>query len=93
MQTIYIVTWLLANLVSDPCPDRNRTDEFGRDSNTFCAVLHAHYEYENHTRSFFVRDSAFAFYERAKNEYDLSEVEIDSLELTPVEIDSLLLWR
>lgn len=66
----YIVTWLVCNMVQDPCPDAGRTDQFGRLTNPYytCAVYHAHAEYAPQKKEFGNRDSAMAFYQEAYRE-------------------------
>ena len=55
----YIITWCLVTVVSDPCPDLMKKDEFGRQSNISCAALHYHYET--------ARDKADNFFETGVN--------------------------
>lgn len=66
----FIITWCVVTMVTDPCPDANKVDEFGRGVSgmTSCAVYHFHYEYDcEHTKIFTDRDSAIVFYNKAKN--------------------------
>jgi hypothetical protein len=60
----YIVTWVLLKTIPTSCPDANKTDKFGRVSNTYgtCAVFHAEIKGEKLRKEFYSKDSATAFY-------------------------------
>jgi len=88
----YIVTWCIVNVVSDPCPNINKTDEFGRKGSGMisCAVFHHHLEHDcGHEKEFLNKTDAHSFYNRAAaNAYGfgrgiwsggLSGVKIDSV--------------
>ena len=65
----FIITWCVVTIATDPCPDANKVDEFGRGGSAInvCAVHHFHYEYDcEHTKIFNDRDSAMTFYKKAK---------------------------
>lgn len=82
-------------MVSEPCPDSGRVDEFGVGLNQFssCAVLHLSSSEETKTKEFIVRDSAYAFYNRGKGQIigngdwfggmgsRVSKIEIDSVKI------------
>lgn len=86
----YIVFWIIINVVPMPCPDANKIDEFGRESSGFstCAVYHFKIERKSKTKEFFSRDSAFAFYNRAKKLETKSFIAFDG-NLEDVKIDSV----
>ena len=87
----FIVMWCLSTVVSDPCPDANKVDEFGRKSSPFttCAVFHFHIEKDcNHSKEFFSRKSAFEFYGKAKKEEIDTEFFMNS-GIVDIKIDSV----
>jgi len=59
----------VVNVVSVPCPNTNKVDEFGRVGNylTTCAVYHSQQVYDcDNSKTFNNIDSAELFYNRAK---------------------------
>ena len=80
-------------MVSDPCPDANRKDQFGRTASPSisCAVFHGHYEYEPRTKTFYDRDSAMIFLKAIKAEQKQNEQFsfLGDNEITGVKIDSV----
>ncbi len=82
----FIVTWVLLTTVQIPCPDANKTDEFGRTSNLSCAVYHCKIVSTNKSKEFTDREKAFEFYKRASEgnktmwfNSDIVNVKIDSV--------------
>ena len=89
---MYFVSWCIVSMVSAPCPDKIKTDEFGRQSSSYttCAVLHLREERDcEHRTDLMSRDSAIAFMARASkasNGYSIWQSKIDNIQLdsTPV---------
>lgn len=89
----YIITWVISTVVSEPCPDANRVDEFGIENNgyTTCAVFHGKIVKESKTKNFIDRDSAFYFYNRGTKQINnngfyglgssITEIKIDSIKV------------
>lgn len=78
----FIVTWCIQMMVTDPCPDAGKVDEFGRLENygIGCTVHHFHFENEcGYSIEYCAKDSALAFYERATKERDIVNVKLDSI--------------
>lgn len=74
------------------CPDANKANEFGVKANPYmsCSVYHAKEVRDLQTKTFTNRDSAQAFYKRAKasesyafnfNSQLVQEVKIDSIKI------------
>lgn len=82
---IYIVTWCILNMVSDPIPPS--ADKFGREEMMVTLAYRAHtVEDCGHEKYFVSRKEAFEFYVEAKDNEagyswraGLSQVKIDSL--------------
>ena len=73
---MYIIYWVITTFTLVPCPDKFIEDEFGRKPSGFtdCAVAHYEVLRESRHKAFSDRDSALAFYNRAKSEpsfYDM----------------------
>ena len=60
---VYIVTWIVATLVVDPCPNANIKDDYGRSSIITCNVFHGHFENKNMKKIFNDREEAINFIE------------------------------
>lgn len=94
----YVITWVFISLVSAPCPDYNRKDQFGRQAtmyggNVSCAVMHlrqdsVHYEkrFENNAEAKeFLKELKKAKAEQTPNLFG------DTLGIDCVKLDSIAL--
>ncbi len=76
----YIISWCLVVLTSMPCPDANRTDEFGRRSIIGCLAYHYKKTLDcGNEKVIYNRKDAYEFYSSAKNQGDIEMVKIDSI--------------
>lgn len=64
-----------------PCPDAEKPNEFGVTNNysISCSVLHTKTEISGHEKEFLVKDSAIAFFKRAKEQNSIRSVKLDSI--------------
>jgi len=88
-ELIYIVTWCLTSMTISPTllSTAERYDEFGREIFN-PMVLKRSYDC-NHAETFTDRDSAMAFYERARNEVSGYNGLFDEEGVVNVELDSM----
>ena len=100
---IFIISWCLAITVSDPCPNANNTDEFGRKSNYSCLAYHYHIEQDcDYEKTFTSKDSAMVFYNRVKEQMcvigsdwnfnsKISSIKLDSTEINRILINDTMI--
>ena len=63
MIKIFIVSWVLLEWVSTPCPTPYTVDDYGRKTPYGCLVMHGGISRgESHSKEFTDRDSATTFY-------------------------------
>lgn len=94
LKFVYFVTWCLTTVVSIPCPDQPKPDEFGRfpSMGISCSVNHTKVDkdcdYQTQQMS---RDSAIAFIQRAKKSDNekfnssVVDIKLDSIKIILVE--------
>jgi len=58
----YVIFWVLITTVRIPCPDANKTDEFGRRSFYGCLVNHCRIQIDTLSKYFDQRMEAIEFY-------------------------------
>ncbi len=81
---IYVVTWIVSNIINIGCPFYYTTDEYGgrfpKDHKYTAHCLD--YKKTAMKKEFSDRDSAFAFYNKAYNNTRIDSLQLDSIHIT-----------
>jgi len=93
MKEIYIVTYLIVQMVMTGCPDANKPDKFGiiKSSNISCAAMHWRTEKEKVEKEFDNEADALLFFNEAKD-YNKKEQELSFL-IGNTKIDSVTIKK
>ena len=86
----YIITWVISQIISTPCPDSKNENEFGlkRNVNITCAVNHLTEDKKYYARKFEDEKEAKLFLKKLKEQKSYFSLDYQSIK--DIKIDSVL---